>query len=360
MNVRIEKSDCVEYFNGCLCSMCNSYRERISFNCDLSFATWMSKSMNTLRHKKLCEVCLPGSHNSGMYTLSHHTAFSTPNNSLCQFISIRQQLLCGIRYFDIRPTIVDGIYYCGHYTQVNMIGYQGACGQTIDSIVQEINQFINDYPNELILLNISHPMKPHCNPIKFSMDDWNILYTKLELLHNCFQRNNYENIFQITIEEFITSSNQPNMGMVLLLQEKGLFPSEIMTEAMIPSYIHSYSSDQLYDNYSDTNQLKQMTNDQMEKLIITKSINPTHYFILSWTLTLQSIENISPFHSIYQYALRANATLEPSLIPVLYSSITKIAPNVIFVDYADSRITEYVLKLNQYLHDPETSLVSER
>ena len=103
---------------------------------------------------------MPGSHDAGMSTLTSGTAMGTRANVITQTQSIGGQLNAGSRYFDIRPVISAGQYVTGHYGRIEQLGvvtWQGGNGQSIDSIISEINAF-TACNQELIILRLSHDL----------------------------------------------------------------------------------------------------------------------------------------------------------------------------------------------------------
>ena len=98
---------------------------------------WMTDDPE-IRKLSLDQVTLLGSHDAGM---SVNNGSTVPDgNILTQVYDIGLQLNLGARYFDIRPTSVPGgRIFCGHFT-----GILGGIGQSIDEIVNQINDFCAD------------------------------------------------------------------------------------------------------------------------------------------------------------------------------------------------------------------------
>ena len=116
-------------------------------------SSWMQDSMSTIGTKTLNDMCIPGSHDSGMSVSNNGTIGAAPCNTQTQTQSILGQLNLGARYFDIRPIVGSGQYFTGHYSHVNsVLGMQGARGESIPDIISDINNFTATN-NELIILN---------------------------------------------------------------------------------------------------------------------------------------------------------------------------------------------------------------
>jgi len=120
--------------------------------------SWMQVNISIIGSLPLKDVCLPASHDAGMWYKSNGTMIGgTENNILTQTQSIYQQLQYGARVFDIRPTISHGKWVCGHYTDTGKwpLGWQGGDGASIDEVIDNVNRF-TDENKELVIIDISH------------------------------------------------------------------------------------------------------------------------------------------------------------------------------------------------------------
>lgn len=113
---------------------------------------WMSYFQN----KSIHELVIPGSHDSFAYDFK----ILGPNESgmprianlfiklwaKCQSKTIYEQLLMGIRYFDIRITKYNGEYYTIH----SLIAIP------VNQIIHDILLFIDTFPTEKIILDFNH------------------------------------------------------------------------------------------------------------------------------------------------------------------------------------------------------------
>lgn len=113
---------------------------------------WMSYFQN----KSIHELVIPGSHDSFAYDFK----ILGPNESgmprianlfiklwaKCQSKTIYEQLLMGIRYFDIRITKYNGEYYTIH----------SLIAVPVSQIIHDILLFIDTFPTEKIILDFNH------------------------------------------------------------------------------------------------------------------------------------------------------------------------------------------------------------
>lgn len=123
----------------------------------------------TLADRSLCEIALPGSHNSGSFAVEANSALSPDAKdwvksisrlvgpavvgsicapwSRCQRFDILTQLLNGIRYLDLRVCQMgDDLFLC-----------HGQLSVAVHDAFQQINDFLTQVgPDEIILLDFNH------------------------------------------------------------------------------------------------------------------------------------------------------------------------------------------------------------
>jgi hypothetical protein len=137
-------------------------------------ASWMADMMQRIGDVPLCRVALPGTHDSGTYGMTTQSALDPYNEgararvvaavdrvaqqreisarplllgwSQAQDLSISDQLHAGIRYLDLRVSLVDSTYVLGHVL---------VCG-TLDDALHQVLMFTQQYPGELIILDVNH------------------------------------------------------------------------------------------------------------------------------------------------------------------------------------------------------------
>jgi len=112
----------------------------------------------------LKRLVIPGSHNSATHSIRETAAFSAIGR--CQNLSIREQLLAGIRFFDLR--IASGPNGRG----VNI--YHGRLmGAPFQEILNDISGFCKEFPTEFIVLLVAaeygRPFSPGGKAIALGM-----------------------------------------------------------------------------------------------------------------------------------------------------------------------------------------------
>ena len=290
--------------------------------------SWMQDNIVNFQYTKLRDLCIPGSHDAGMSTQGAGTAGAFNCNVITQKHSILGQLQLGVRYFDIRPIISGGDYYTGHYSDVPVAGWQGANGQSIDSIVSDINQFTRNH-KEAIFLYLSHDLDTDAGRSyqSFTQEQYDALCVKLEGI-NGRASSNYQTFLDLSLGELIGgNAMQSTVVIIANPSRQGVIPKP-------GSNIWDKSKLEVFDSYTGTNKLNRMIDDQIKKM---KANHP--YFLLSWTLTQDATQAATckiPFvggASILKLAKVANSALRGHLMPAVTSTVY---PKIIYLDGIDS------------------------
>ncbi len=312
-------------------------------------SSWMHDNLGLLGNKTLRQICMPGSHDAGMSEFKGptvHTLFASPYNTLTQDQSIIGQLQFGVRFFDIRPVIggLNGDFETGHYGYIDFIkSWQGANGQSIASIVDEINRFTT-INRELIILELSHDLNTNNgnnNYTAFNSVEWKNLFEKLKQLNNLFNpKEPPSDLTKLTLNDFI----QKQAAVVVIVPDKDVDNKDID----LTGYSGFYHKSKFPYNgeYSNTNDFHTMANGQLAKLGTYRPYTSTDSnmpcFMLFWTLTQQGAQVLTT-DSIKNMANLANPHLEGTLLPVCASNTF---PNIILIDNVTFDISEIAMKIN--------------
>ena len=114
----------------------------------LKYINWMSyiKDSTDIR-----EMSIPGTHDSSTYQFKGYFLFYKNFISQTQSWKIEDQLMCGIRYFDLRPSGNGIIYHGDHETLYSL-----------NSIFQIFQNFLFKYNTECLIVRIQFQYK-NCN-----------------------------------------------------------------------------------------------------------------------------------------------------------------------------------------------------
>jgi hypothetical protein len=157
--------------------------------------------MEQLRDKigdiPLCELAMPGSHDSATYG---EYPFSSVAKT--QSLTIKEQLIRGIRYFDLRVRVHNGVFYAHH-------GPVGTENHFTD-ILTDIRDFLREEPGELVVLQFSDFDQPASEGITLE----NILNVKT-LRFTLEDHRRFVQLIKTTFEGMLIPSTSPPSSLTL-------------------------------------------------------------------------------------------------------------------------------------------------
>ncbi|PSR92365.1 hypothetical protein PHLCEN_2v4723 [Hermanssonia centrifuga] len=319
-------------------------------------SNWMQNSLPTIGNRLLRHISIPGSHDAGMSFINGSTFFgSDDEHVLTQTLSIGGQLARGSRYFDLRPTISSGIFKAGHYSTFPVIGYQGANGESFSSIISDINSFTANNA-ELIILNLSHDLNSD-NYSRLKQNDWNNLFQQLSGIRNLFVAPNPTTVdlSRLALRQFIGSGQA---AVIVIVQPPG-DTSVTLGSWASQGFYNATTQFAVYDNYSNSNDVNYMSQNQLTLLAQQRSNPNNGEFLLSWTLTQQAIDfTQKDAPSIIGYGNIANNALFTSLPPAISSTVF---PNIIYIDnFNRTDVTALAVAINDIvqINDPAPTSAS--
>jgi hypothetical protein len=233
-------------------------------------------------NRPLNMITLPGTHDAGCYTNSwFHQMGKT------QTQTVANQLLGGVRYFDLRPIYYNGQFWIYHGNA--WVGYYGGRLDGGAGIIQDVAAFMGGLggAHELVILNISHFRNfnagAHC-----------LLIREIENRlgpHLVPHTQNLTNLFNTTFDAIRTDGAGVVASRVAILYDGALdtgreayimanvnqLPAGFFT--LSPKYVPAVNPIFLFDQYANSNVLGTMQADQMAKLN-NRNIYP--YTVQGW------------------------------------------------------------------------------
>jgi hypothetical protein len=301
---------------------------------------WMQQNIHSIGCQPLRHLCMPASHDAGMSQLNGHTALADDQDTLTQYFDIGGQLAAGFRYFDIRPVIHDGQFYTGHYSDLAG-SWQGGNGQSIASIISEVNAFLatND---ELVILDLSHAYDTDNGYPPLSQAQTNALMQQLlGIQHRFAAPAGTSDLSQLKLNDFISSG----ASVIIIFDDSTLSPGDFSQNAFPGFYNNTQFS--VYNSYADTPDVGTMVTDQLGKMAAQRRSPDSGLFLLSWTLTTLDPRDAAP---------TAHAALFQRLWPALNK---QTFPNFIMLDaigYNDNlnnrNVAALSMAINQYFSPP--------
>ncbi|GJE88633.1 PLC-like phosphodiesterase [Phanerochaete sordida] len=302
---------------------------------------WMQQNLATLGARPLRHLCIPGSHDSGMSTVDGKTPLANANNVLTQSEPIATQLFLGARYFDTRPVIAGGAYKTGHYSDIDVLGWQGANGQSFAQIVAAVNAYTRDH-HELVVLNLSHDRNTDAGRDfqAFTQAEWDALFEQLLALEHRFVAPDPENVdlTRLPLNDFI---GRGAAAVVVVVQPDA---PDIALGRYAREGFYFYRQFDAYNSYANKDHLEDMVADQLDKMRAVRGGAPdAQLFLLSWTLT-QAAQDIVTDGRILSLAAKAN----PAIFRELPSAVdAKTYPNILYIDdFSHSDITALAMAIN--------------
>lgn len=305
---------------------------------------WMQNTLPALGAQPLRHLCMPGSHDAGMSVLNSGTAFAQVCNTVTQTTGILGQLQYGARYFDIRPVISGGQYYTGHYGEISQLNsWQGANGQSIASIISDVNTYAAANA-ELIILNLSHDLNTdlgNSSYASFTQDEWNALFTQLQGINHLYV-SSASDLSVLPLNDFIGSKQA---AVVVVVEPSG---SNISLGSYANKGFYPYAAFNVYNNYSNSNDVNQMASDQLAKLKQQRTSPDSAPFLLSWTLTQDSTQASTCVLGTANSILTLASIANPQVFLQLPGACTAQSyPNIIYTDGAqDASVAALAMAVN--------------
>jgi hypothetical protein len=283
--------------------------------------SWMLAAYDVIKDKTLRQLAIPGTHDAGMYVGGVSSLGKT------QDLTIYQQLVEGVRYFDLRPdwytmTLLDG-------TRVSELRlYHGPVGgPLLDDVLADVVKFMSEPGRELVILKFSHFSgfndAIYCGMVEkicTELDTWLCKATAGKRLADTPMKN------------FIETG-----GAVMVVCDEA-YPVNNPTDR-IYTYRDWDSVDPkngqltVYDRYSNMTTAATMTADQTAKFSAFdgKCSRDTNVqcdlFLLSWTLT--------PVTAVWDYAKQVNPILNSSVQAMANPNAHGQRLNILYVDYVE-------------------------
>ena len=146
---------------GLACVVCNCPAEAVDevvrYRSEKLFSTSLEPRPNWMKkfsRRTISQLCLPASHQSSTYFMDRKLQQIplVEGWSRCQILSIKEQLIGGLRLFDLRVMTDDKTKEI--WTHHNVV----AC-VTFKDVLQQVRDFLIEYPSEIVALHITNDGK---------------------------------------------------------------------------------------------------------------------------------------------------------------------------------------------------------
>lgn len=284
---------------------------------------WMAANMDILGPRTLQQICLFGSHDSGMCYNSSTYGLASVCNTQTQTACIGGQLNLGVRSFDLRPVLIGGTLYAGHYGNPST-GWVGAAGEALSDIVAAINNFTANH-QEVIIIYLSHDYNADNDFAYFTQAEYTSLLAELANLNNLYIADSSTNLTNISINTLTNTGKSSCVIVVADPEDTSVDLGTYAGQGFFP--IASFPTEGGYTNTDDLNDMiyQQPGDDQLPGQLYQLQNNATgSYLQLSWTLTQQPLDVATCYtnspNSILGLSVKTPPALFWALVPALTSS----------------------------------------
>lgn len=313
--------------------------------CAGEFSKWMERYAIYIEKKSLKDVVLPGTHDSATYTLSAKSSIARNQEipkelgylryvfgigygiihiiakwGKAQGKNIKEQLNDGIRYLDLRVVYRESAKT--HYS------VHGLYGQSIDDILKDIKEFIDENPKEIIIVQIGDFGYMGS---KKTGDTHEELINKISTqFQDKLTPKNYTP--SITVQKLWSMKKQ----LIVIYNDKNWVDKKDFLWS--PNTI-----DSKWANTTDVKTLKERLDSYFDRR------NPDQFFVLQSQLTPDENlikKSLAPFYKGPQ-SLKDLAESVKKEIPTWLESWRDKSPNIIIADFLDDpAIIENIINLN--------------
>ncbi|MFL9485295.1 hypothetical protein ACI6Q2_21110 [Chitinophagaceae bacterium LWZ2-11] len=326
--------------------------------------TWMQDFLLPQKEDyTLKDIVIPGAHDAGMSVLTAAGGYQSQTinecNTLTQTKNIGLQLNAGIRMFDLRVGVYNKSLYSKHCSSDCMedaIG--GGYGEKLKDALDSIKNFLHHYQKEIVIVTFSHFCEKEI-PIK-NLADSIFLYLGKDIMYTGYDKP----LNNTPLKELA--------GKIIVLFEG--FKSK---DKSIDSNTIQHSSNAFINfkrAYAGTNELSKLSGTQEAFFNDMKNgVKANDLIRLDWQLTQSSDEaamvcndfqsektglvldgamlltNVLRKHkSIIDLSQTGNKLLPGKVNDWINAGIINKLnkPNILYIDVADTWITDYVISLN--------------
>jgi hypothetical protein len=325
--------------------------------------SWMSVCWPALKTRTLPQICLPGSHDAAMWTISKGYRFGDACNSQTQSADITGQLQLGARYFDIRPGVwskLDGGPHAAHFSFPGGVAF-GAFGAPIGDVLNGVKSFLTDAntgKSEIVFLQFTHACNLDQSDNKYTESNWTQLIAQVKAVLGTYLYCSATNssLINVSLETIIASNGRvvtlyglPEDFASLADASKGVFTC--VNPDSLDNLESRSASLILYDSFADTEDIDKMKADQLKKTIdfAGKNVRSKVLDLLSFTWTRKP----SPWSQCMDVMAPATNFQLPGAFRGWIDSQqlnSQVYPNIIVIDYlTDTRLLSTCIRLNQII-----------
>ncbi|KAG8414320.1 hypothetical protein J3459_014860 [Metarhizium acridum] len=233
---------------------------------------WMKGIYDAIKDRRMQHIVMPATHDSGMSRISGKIgSIGTEVNTQTQGLNIYNQLRAGARLFDLRVGSVHKVgsqdsysFWTMHVNDELAKVVIGNTGESLDDVVNEVNQFTAENPGEVIFFRVRYLNGildiPTAGPIYWTADIVNNFFSKLKGINNRCGNLDLNTKFNKQKASYFMDQNS-GKGCVLFLLNGNLKPD--VPQDSVPDGIYKNSMMDVWDHWSNLPDTENMANDQV-------------------------------------------------------------------------------------------------
>lgn len=320
------------------CKKENSLLEKIDAYDTSHTINWMQDILEVYPNATLKDLSIPRAHDAGVYEVNN-CLLGNACNVQTQYLDMKGMLESGIRVFDVRPVLRNGVFWTYHATACNGAGCDG---DNFENFLQQTKDYLDNH-NELVIFEITQLCNTDAQDAVF-----------LNLLSSILQDRIYKDDGSVSIS-FIDRPLNDILGLnttkgKIVLQIQGLSgATENRGEGYFsPSYIDitgAYANKYIFEEMLADQKTKFNNHDETRDALFRLSFTLT----LSDSLAFACVGSENPT-SIEDLALDARTKIASTFDGwIAEGTIVKgKVPNILSVDFANTTITEQCIKISEF------------
>lgn len=348
---------------------------------------WMTTYYHFIKDKMFKDIIIPGTHDSGTGVISEDNAVLSKDGrvpsvnalqmvasklvpwSKTQDLTIKEQLMIGVRYFDFRVSMEeDGEFYLAH----------GLRGEKLSDALESISAFCTKYPKELVMIKVkgldrksSEKKSKGLMKKLFSKKSSKVSASSYELDNNNFMIEE----FRENLSDLLVSRDQLKDALPLTkysdLIEKGRVivffdirsmkdESKAHVQQIFEQTPWLFDMNNLISSWVNTVSASDLTK---QAITLGKKADPNKLYVLQWTLTANAsyiAKHLGDKFGIRYMTSKLNGGKlykDSYTIKDVIAQIPRV--NIVQQDFINKDKTSYLIRLN-FEKKEKTPVVSKK
>ena len=298
---------------------------------------------NVISSTPINKIVIPGSHDSLTYEWERSYSIIqqfTGYWAKTQYLTTKQQLLSGVRYFDARYGVSDSPYGYGKDTVVIFHG-DFSTNVTYEECINELVEFINTHPSEIIIWKVQ---------ILNNRDIVRPITTKYHSTLNLIPYT--QTYFNSTMEELRKRRPDQSRGGVILMsdhytEDQTIWPTSKLFDPYdfdaLMTDKKSFTMSRPNKTFAPSSQEEPRFKMSLNKIYSNKEVDPQSISVMQMIAEYQVVSKTSLIDSIETISKRINQALIDKDLP----PPPKTGYNIIMIDYITPQLSNEIIQFNK-------------